>query len=369
MSENERKADELEQLLRDERALRIRAETRAAAQAEKTEIWRTRAEERAARIQKLTAAGKRSRRRKPAAQPPAPPSSSGAADTPAVSSLRPARLASARAAIAVQPENQLTLSALATDEITSGRGALAEADQVIVDTASLDAMAAATRDSFTEWLRAPARQPLVVLTSDSRERDVLRQADAVFATTPETLADLRDSGIGALALDPVFDPAIHNPIGRTWQALHSTSRETSNGIPVVLADGALVGIEAIPASSPPAWLIEAAAQGIPLSAEQLDPAIPSQFARASAAARRWAYRHHTPTMRAAHIVATAGISVPNPLPTAAAILVSMRPNQAVATLNMMKNQTYRPLSVVVGLHGATPTPVPVSYTHLRAHET
>jgi hypothetical protein len=356
MSENERKADELEQLLRDERALRIRAETRAAEQAEKSEIWRTRAEERAARIKKLTAEKKRSRRRKAAAQAPAQLGSSRAPDAPTVPDLRPARLASARAAVAVQPENHVTLSAFATDEIGANRGVLAEADLVIVDTASLDVMAAAAREGFEEWLIAPARQPLVVLAGDSSERDTLKQADAVFATTTATLGDLRGSGIGAVPLAPVFDPAINNPIGRSWQEMDSTSRETIHGLPVVMAEGILVGIAATPTSFPPAWLIAAAAQGIPISAGHLDPAVPSEFARASAAARRWAYRYHTPAVRAAQIVAAAGISVPNPQPTAAAILVSMRPEQAVTTLNMIRSQTYRPLSAVIGLHGATPTP-------------
>jgi hypothetical protein len=354
MSEHERKAEELEQLLRDERALRVRAETRAAEQTQKTQIWRTRAEERAERIQKLTADRKRSRRRRTIVESPAAPSSLPKADPAAAP--HPARLASARAAIALQPDNRLMVQAFATDDITTNRTALAESDLVVVDTGSLGAMTDDARARFDEWLDSPARQPLAVLTSEPQDRDILRAADVVFVWTPAALEELKGIGVSAVTLAPVFDPLANNPIGRRWQAIDAPSREKRNGIPVVVAAENLVGIEAASTSPPPAWLVAAAAAGTPMASGTIDHSDPAALARAGAAARRWAYRNHTPSVRASQIAAAAGINVPEPQPSAAAVLVSMRPEQAVGALEMIRNQTYRPLSAVVGLHGAQPTP-------------
>lgn len=355
MSEQERKADELEQLLRDERALRLRAEVRAAEQTEKTQTWRSRAEERAERIKRLESERKRPRRRKRAAvttprPDPAPPA------TPVTSSAtNPTRLASVRAAIALQPQDQLTVNAFATDEIGGSRLALAEADLVIVDPVAIESLAAAERVQFDEWLDTPARQPLVVITAGGSNPGLAQRADVVYAASAAALAALRDRGIEALALPPVFDPTVDNPAGRSLQTFSVVSRETTQGIPVLMADGALVGIETTPDQLPPPWLVAAAASGIPLAGTKLDHRDGTQLAKASVAARRWAYRNHTPMTRAAQIAATAGISIPDPRPSAAAVLVSMRPEQACEALEMVRNQTYRPLAAVVGIHGTTPT--------------
>jgi hypothetical protein len=355
MSEHELDADQLEQLLRDERALRIRAETRAAEQTQKTQIWRTRAEERAERIQRLTTDKKRSKRRKTTTDTstkPAPPPTERAPTSPAT---RPGRLASVRAAIALQPDNRLAVQAFATDDIGSTRGTLAESDLVIVDTGSLDAMPTDRRAHFDDWLQSPARQPLVLLAAGAQDRSVLRVANVVFATTPADRDALKGSGVDVVALPPVFDPEQSNPIGRIWQTASSVSREAKEGVPVLVTEDALIGIEAAPPSFPPPWMVTAAAQGTPLAGEPIDPGDPAGLAKAGNSARRWAYRNHTPTVRAAQIAIAAGISVPEPRPTAAAILVSMRLEQAMGALEMIRTQTYRPLSAVIGIHGAQPT--------------
>lgn len=359
MTEEQPTAKDLEQLLRDERTLRVRAETRAAEQAEKTQIWRTRAEERSARIERLLAEPKRSkRRRKPT------PTSKPAPATPDLGRQiinpprHPKRMGGVRLATALNAQHQPLTAAFATMSLLRKPNALAEADLVTVDTASLAAMPAETKNYFTVWLNSPARQPLALLVDsvgDSIPAET-ELADVVFATTPTAMADLAARGVAAIALNPVFDPAIANPIGRTWSAQTAVEREERDGLSAVTKDGKLVGIESLPDRFAPKWLLEAAATGVPLATEQLDFTAATNLARAGAAGRRWAYRHHTPTVRGRQIAVAAGVDIRDPRPHAAAILVSMRPHQAVQALEMVSRQTYEPLSIVIGLHGAESTP-------------
>ena len=118
--------------------------------------------------------------------------------------------------------------------------------------------------------------------------------------------------------------------------------------------GALAAIELPAVADPPPWVIESAARGIAVGPQLVQP---EDLARAAAGARRWAFRHHTPTVRASEMAIRAGLDAPDPRPSVAAILVSMRPDQAAAVLRAMSQQTYRPLSVVLGLHGVVASPL------------
>lgn len=353
MSDQEPPTTELEQLLRDERALRIRAETRAAEQAEKTQIWRTRAEERAARIEALTSQRRRGRWRK-AADKPAPGAAPAATTPPAA--VTPARLAAVRVAGAVRASQARKLAAFAVD--TLSRNSLAEADLVVVDDVTLAKVDEAARRAFAEWLEAPARQPLAVVVTDASDPngEIVAAADVLLASDAAALARFSGTDRSLIACPDVFDASEHNPMGRSWAGHNDLEHTTHNGITVAKADGDLVAIESAPPSFPPGWMIEAAACGIPITTKRLDLENATEPARAGVAARRWAFGHHTVELRGREIAAGAGVSVPDPRPHAAAILVSMRPDQAVAALEMMGRQTYQPLSVVVGIHGAAPTP-------------
>jgi len=381
MTEEEPTVKDLEQLLRDERTLRVRAETRAADQAEKTQIWRTRAEERAERIERLLAEPRRSvRRRKPAPTSKPAPATPDPARQIIASPRHPKRMGGVRLATALDPEHQPLTAAFATMSLVGKPNALAEADLVAVDAASLAAMPAEAKNHFTVWLNSPARQPLALLVGSAGDSIPVetKLANVVFATTATAMTNLAAQGIEAIALNPVFDPAIVNPIGRIWSPQTAVEREERDGLSAVTKDGKLVGIESMPGRFAPKWLLEAAAAGVPLATEQLDFTVAANLARAGAAGRRWAYRHHTPTLRGLQIATAAGVDIHDPRPHAAAILVSMRPHQAVQALEMVSRQTYEPLSIVIGLHGAEPTPqlaevidrvaphTPVTLLHLDA---
>lgn len=74
------------------------------------------------------------------------------------------------------------------------------------------------------------------------------------------------------------------------------------------------------------------------------------------ATRRWAYREHSPWIRAAQLLGFARIAAPSPIPAIAAIVVSHRPADVPTAVEAMLRQTHRPIEIVIGLHGAQPTP-------------
>ena len=350
MSDNESSKDELEQLLRDERALRIRAETRASEQAEKAQVWRKRAEDRAARIERLVAEPKRKPRRRNEPTP-APPVQL-AAEPEHGPAARPAtRLASVRVAAAVAPDYELLLSPFAAEPTAGTRTGLAEADLVIVDTTSLNSMPADAAREFDDWLGAAARQPLVVIAAKGVDpaHPALDKADVVYA--PPT-PDVDRLARHCVPLLPVFDPSVHNPSRRRIPSGEDLQLRDRDGLRTAEIAGAVAAVEIPATAEPPVWVVEAAAQGIAVGPQL---ARPEDLRVAAAGARRWAFRHHTPTVRAHEITGRAGLNTPDPRPSVAAILVSMRPDQAARALRSMSQQTYRPLNVVLGLHGAVPS--------------
>jgi hypothetical protein len=353
MTNDEHRTRELEQLLRDERALRIRAETRAAEQTEKAAIWRNRAEERAARIERLVAEPKRRRGRRTRLEQP-----TQARVEPKTSGERPkpvSRLATVRVAAAVAQHHESLLAPFATDPGAESPSALAEADLVVVDGPNLAYLE--TADSyFPEWLELPGRQPFVFLADATADLNHPFVAQADLIVTRDA-AQHAAAGRPQMTLLPSFEPGIENPIGRAVFRLKADGIATERDGAKVLSDseGQIVGIETSDLSHPPGWLVAAAARGVPIASRSLSSCDSVELSRIAAAARRWAYRNHTTTQRAAAIARRAGLPVRDPQPRVAAILVSMRPDQAASVLDMLRLQTYRPLSVVVGLHGAQPT--------------
>jgi hypothetical protein len=353
MTNDEHKTKELEQLLRDERALRIRAESRAAEQAEKAAIWRNRAEERAARIERLAAEPKRRRGRRTR-----PEQTTEAKVEPRVSGELPksaSRLATVRVAAAVAEHYESLLAPFATDLGAKSSSALAEADLVVVDGPNLKSLESA--DSyFPEWLELQGRQPFVLLADPTTDLDHPYLAHADLVVTCDAVQHAA-AGRPQMTLLPSFDPRIENPIGRADFRLKADGIASErDGARVLLdSEGQIVGIETSDLSHPPGWLVAAAARGVPIANRSLSSCDSIELSRIAAAARRWAYRNHTTTQRATAIARRAGLPIRDPQPQVAAIVVSMRPDQAASVLDMLRLQTYRPLSVVVGLHGAQPT--------------
>ena len=352
MANEEDRTQQLEQLLRDERALRIRAETRAAEQAEKAATWRTRAEERAARIDKLSTEPKRRRGRRTKSSKPTPePAKRPARDATTGAA---SRLAAVRVAAAVQDGFAGLLAPFATTPATTP-SALAEADLVVIDGPGLSQLESEAAH-FSEWLRLPGRQPFLFLANpaDNPKHPLVAQADLVLS---DDVGHFAKAGLATMTLLPTFDPRVDNPTGRIASQIEGESSSTErNGARVLVDDaGAIVGIETADLRRPPEWLVRAAARGVPLAVAELPSSDTLELDRMATAARRWAYRYHTPTIRAGEIVRRAGIDIRDPRPHVTAVLVSMRPDNAAAVLHMLRRQTYRPLSVVVGLHGAPAT--------------
>ncbi len=346
MGDDEQSAENLEQLLRDERALRLRAEKRASEQTEKLQIWRTRAEERAARIAELTSRKPKRRNRARAAGPePKPPGPPAPAEEKIA---RPTRMSTLR--VATNLEHATWLGGFAPGGSLSSANDLAESDLVVVDLARMGDHPA----PFAEWLTSPARQPLIVLHDGGDPAPpLLDHADAVLSTTEPGPTAGSSTPTGLLL--PVFDPDVHNPVDLHARPRKATSKHERDGLRTITDDeGRVVAIESALPDLPPAWLVEAAASGTPIGISAATASDETAFSVAATAARRWAYRNHTPVVRAQQIAAMVGLRVHNPQPTVAAILISKRPHQAAAALALIEAQTYGPLQAIVGIHGEEP---------------
>ncbi len=356
MSSRDRRIDELEQLLRDERARRAAAERRASDQADKAVTWRERAEERADRIERLLAERRPRRRRRSRGGTPIPVATSRRATSgEAVPTRTSFSLPSISVATATRtPGIEATLDALAPTPLGEDRNTLASADLVVVEPAALATLPTDLVTALREWAALPARQPLVVWYGDgpdTADSDLLASADLVLTIDPGGAAPDGDHTPSFLAAS--FDRARHNPIGRRFDAGGEREEVARDG--VRLLNGSAGPIAVIEAEAcldtPPPWLVTMAASGIPVCPGALDAA-PDALARAGTAARRWAYREHAPEVRARHLLDLAGVAAPDPRPAVAAVLITMRPHRLEQALIGVLGQTYRPVEVVIGLHGA-----------------
>lgn len=280
-----------------------------------------------------------------------------------------------RAATAVASRGLVAaLDALDAVALTTGRDALDDVDLVVVEPATFASLPADARDAVVRWAEAPGRPPIVVWADgpvgveDLVPR--LRERDVVAATGAAVADELRRAtGRDPALLPPSFDPAWANPRRRGAVAAPAEPEAARH---TVLHDGrptALTGVSGRLAV-PPVWLLELAAAGIPI-----DPgAGPDEADRAGVAARRWAYRHHAPWVRARHLLALAGVDAPDPDPTVAGILVSKRAEDLPRAIGGFLRQSYPKVELVVALHGpgaitqverlATDSSVPTTVVHL-----
>ena len=322
----------IEQELRDERARRREAESRLDHLTERAELWRSRAEERTERIERLLAAQRRkgnTLRRwanairgdsdgeavpepeqdasQVAATPTAPsPRAPGMKSTLVASSVADVGMSRA---LAVFDEYPLTMS---------GDADLDRADFVVIEPRSLETLDSEATDRLAEWSRRPARQPILIWTRQPDVSAVTRLVgdDVVIAAADAEAARVLDVPF----LPGCFDPRRHHP-GRSGP-----------GHP--LPDGASL-------TSPSLDTIEGAASGRGLSTGP----------GAGTAARRWAYRRHAPWVRGEQLLHLADASGRSPIPAIAAVLVSHRSEDVPAVVSSLLRQTHRPVEIVVALHG------------------
>jgi hypothetical protein len=310
---------DVEQQLRDERARRRVAEQRIADLTERAELWRIRAEERSERIDRLLAAQQRKTNtfRKwlkgltGGYEQPPPSTAPRVDDSPPMETTR-----------STWPTFKATRVVSAVDDMGIARvidsfdnsslsetdpAELDRADLVILEPAAIPGLPADTRNRLEKWGRGSARQPVVVwaTSGDGAMPDAVPLSDF-------TVTDMLGS----------FDPARHHP------GVSTTSSEPTEHAQHLSVD-----------------LIERAACGIGFD----------ESPGAGTAARRWAYRHHAPWVKARAILDLAGVSVRSPIPAVAAILVSHRPEAIPAAVTSILSQTHRPLELVVGIHGSSTT--------------
>ena len=292
--------EKLLQDLRDERQLRLAAESRAASETDKARIWRQRAQERTARIAELTEAGSGIRRligRKPAPQKHEP-----ITDRPG-ERLRSVHkpFASFRVGCAVPDAHFRSLQAT-FDTVELGGGS--DLDFIVIHS--------------SRW--ADAQQ---VLESDAALTPIVAWGDDIPA-------DLR------AAAATVFDR--RNPLPLTFD-----SRPPRYG------RDAPISVPRAEMGRPSPDLIQAAADGtaVWVDAQPDETMAPP----ASLVAQRWAYRTYHPRHFGERILDEVGFVHHDPLPRVAMILASKRPDRIATAIRQIGTQTYRNLELRVGLHG------------------
>lgn len=325
----------LEQELRDERARRRDAEQRLEDLTQRADLWRHRAEERSERIERLLKAQRRKtnalRRwvRGLTGSEPVDDVNASTTQLPRVDPAledRGAGWPSSKATIVVTVvANRGMARALSTFDaipLTSARDSdLDRADFLVVEPAAFRSLDAASRDRLLEWRTRTGRQPLIIWTSDddlSVVEELRRPQDVVVASD-----GLIAEKLGVEHFPGSFDPAQDHPgLG---------------------PDGAS---DLLDPTAPELQVIEAAASGAGLTAEP----------HSGIASRRWAYRYHSPWVRGHELMERARVANRDPRPSVAALLVSHRPADLEGVVASVLRQTHRPLELVVGVHGAKPTP-------------
>ena len=321
----------IEQELRDERARRRDAEQRLGEVTDRAELWRTRAEERTERIERLLAAQKRpaNRLRRWLGV--------GGVDTPGPGEPAAVGEAGVQTAVPIQqthswPTQKSVVVVAGVTDVgklralqgfdlrpldTAGDADLDRADFVVYEPGH-----PGTRDRLLEWGKRAGRQPLIIWSASAPDPELTALAEIEVSSDPDAAARL-----GMTFLPGCFDPGVHSP--------SVAAQDDDADIPASLD-----------ISAPTLGMIERAASG-------------KGFSDAPGAAtltRRWAYRNHAPWVRAQQIQVLAGIPARHPRPGLAALLVSHRVEDIPAAIRRVAVQTLEPSEMVVVVHGAELTP-------------
>ncbi|MGA7270724.1 MAG: hypothetical protein WB239_06605 [Acidimicrobiia bacterium] len=314
--------------LADERSLRSGLERRLAAEVEKASLWRARAEERAARIERLESEGPLRRLARSIRMVTSP---SEVAQPKPATEESPHRLAPSMPVVRVGEAVTAPFLRPALDTMSSipirddARRSLFETDVVVIESAALSDLPSPTLELLESWAITTGRPPLVVLESGSGPGIPawLAQAASVIATTEEDrLGPLgQASRMEPLQVLPTFDP------------LHANPRRDK---PPSLA------MREVPDETSTQRAIREAASGL---------APEGQDGRLAVGRRRWAYRYHAPWVRASELLRAAGVDFPDPIPIVAGLLVSRRPDKVASAAKGFLAQSQPRKELVVGLHG------------------
>ena len=355
---------ELEALLREEREFRQAAESRVQALTDKAELWRIRAEERSARIERLMAelelpairklAGRIRRSVRTGGLPNPQTGTLAGRAGPRYVPVYPA----VKIAAAVASEGLAACLATA-DVVDLGRdpNPYADADIVIVEPAAFRTLSDGARARLAEWAALEGRQPMVVWASgDAVGHDlaaVMRGDELIAATRTHNLDTVSRHGKGRVHhLAECFDPALHTPAHRSAE-VSNVEVGSGAGLRITGEARAPTAVFATPEAigDPPGWLVRLAALGVPVVDAAKDDAGRSVPEWSGAAATRWAYRHHAPWVRLAELLRLAGVEAPDPTPAVGVLLVSRRPEEVPQAIARIAVQTHQPVELVVGLHG------------------
>jgi hypothetical protein len=328
----------LEEALREARIGRDAARRKAVNEAEKADIWQERAEERAARIERILSARATpvgrlragvGRMLRPASLPPGSPSP---APSPAP---RPISFPSIRIATLVADPILATIAA-ETDAmpVTDDPDALNRGDLVLIEAEELAAAGDPLRARLDEWLSSPARSPLIVVGAPGD----LKLGPGDVAAGRAWRED-NGSPTDAWAIPATFDASRWNP----WRSFDDEAFAADFGRDLPVEPGSRSVAVAFDPTEP--WMLAAAASGVAFRSADDDPA------KRGVAARRIAYRDNAPWMVAEQVLDRAGIGHEPALPPAAGILVSMRPELLPTAIAGFAAQTYPGKELVVGCHG------------------
>lgn len=335
--DDQKRIDELERELLDERRERDTAQRRAAKLTQNVDVWRKRAEDRSERIKKLETERERLRgvggwlRRARSRKSVPSDSVSRTVEAQIESETAVPRLPAVRCVTAAENVDLLTGVSVFDSVPFSPSVSLLGADVVLVDGAGLRALPTDDASAVNEWADLDVRPPLVV-TDD----------------VPPALRDRADGVIGAEDISGrFFDPQVWNPSRRSGSAGAGAVQPSESAVhPEVEGFGAAIA-GAYDLNSTRS--LELAASGTPFVAADHGQLTADGLHRLGASYRRFAFEHrHVELTR---LIDQLMLDVPQLRPRVAALLVSNQPEDVVAAIERVGEQGYRPLELIVGCHG------------------
>jgi hypothetical protein len=204
---------------------------------------------------------------------------------------------------------------------------LLEADAVLVDGSGFRALPAVDAAGVNEWAVLDIRPPLVV--TDDVPPELRAQANSIIEA---------DDISGRF-----FDPGTWNPSKRTGPV---SSEAMQRSHVAVEGFGPVVAGAFDPAST---RSLEMAASGTPFVETHLGDLTSDQLHRLGVTYRRFAFERRYAELE--RLVEQLMLNVPPLRPRIAALLVSNRPEDALAAIERIGRQRYRPLELIVGCHG------------------
>jgi hypothetical protein len=305
--------DRLIDLLNDERARRAWAERQVAAEKQKTAVWRQRADDRAAELRRL-----RWRRSGKKGSPP------------------PAGRPTPQAGLSPEPAGWRVFASLLAGVFDAPEWVSKAFDTVAVDDPatmieSVDFVVVGSDGAFgqlTDWLKLPARPPVILFG------DLDPSLWGAWLTPRDVVVGPQIGGAKVVEPSPVIDRPFGIRVVPDWMEVDEATADEK--------------------------VVELAASGQPL---RMEGAVPERWSgmvasgeshpeKQAVLGRIEANRRFGVDTAAHRLVRAAGLTVRDPLPTVAALVVSNRPHRVVEAVQGVGRFLYPNLQVVVGLHGS-----------------